>query len=360
MKEYVLNETPVRTTNNYEINNIKVELENIEFKEFNELKILTNKANDLDKAKVSDTKIIEGEFTSKISLPSNKYYSTNIDIPAYSKEDIEVQILFDNDNKTYIGELVINVAENAETKIKVRCNSKDNLANTENKDNIDALLNLKVITNLEKNAIATIIVENNISKDAKSFISIENNLQENAKLYTTTLDLLGKNKISNIYTKLIGDNSEQTIRNIYLGNNEDIIDLNFDVETIGKKSKVTIDSKGAITDKAKKNFKGTIDFKKDSVKAIGKEQEDCILLSKQAKSRSLPILLCHEEDVFGEHGVSSGKIDNKKLFYLMTRGLDEKEAKKTIIRASFNEIINSVEDEELQNKINQAVDEIIK
>lgn len=342
MKEYILNETPIRTTNNYEINDIKLKLDNVEFKEFNGLTI-NNKDN--------STKIIDGDFASKINLPSNKYYSTTIDIPAYSKEDVEVHLVFDKDNNIYIGELVFNVGENAESRIVIKCNSKDNT---------DALINLKVVANLDKNSVATVIVENNISDNTNTFISIENNLQENAKLFTTTLDLSGKNKVSNIYTRLIGDNSEQVLRNIYLGKENDLLDLNYHVETIGKKSKIKIESKGAITDKAQKNFKGTIDFKKGSVKADGREQEDCVLLSKESRSKSLPMLLCHEEDVFGEHGVSSGKIDSKKLFYLMTRGLDEKEAKKTIIRANFNEIINSIEDEELQNKINQAVDEIIK
>ncbi len=351
MKEYILNETPILTNNNYDINNIKLKLDeaSISFKEFDSVNNVT--INATDKVKVNETKIVEGEFKSKINLPSDKYYSTIFDIPAYSKENVEVSLLFNKDNNTYIGELVFNVAENAESTVIIKCNSKDNAA---------ALINLKIVANLDKNSVATVITENNISDTTNTFISIENNLQENAKLFTTTLDLSGKNKISNIYTKLIGDNSEQLIRNIYLGKNEDLIDLNYDVETIGRKSKIQIESKGAITDKVKKSFKGTIDFKKGSVKADGREQEDCVLLSKESRSKSLPMLLCHEEDVFGEHGVSSGKIDSKKLFYLMTRGLDEKEAKKTIIRANFNEIINSIEDEELQEKINKAVDEIIK
>lgn len=353
MKEYILNETPIRTTNNYEINDIKLELDEkqIAFKEFNGLTINKDEKGGSSKALISDTKVVDGEFNSKINLPSDKYYSTIIDIKEYSKENVEVSLLFDKDNNTYVGELVFNVAENAESRIVIKCNSKDNT---------DALINLKVLANLDKNAVATVIVENNIGDSTNTFISIENNLEENAKLYTTTLDLSGKNKVSNIYTRLIGDNSEQVLRNIYLGKENDLLDLNYHVETIGKKSKIKIESKGAITDKAKKSFKGTIDFKKGSVKADGREQEDCVLLSKESRSKSLPMLLCHEEDVFGEHGVSSGKIDNKKLFYLMTRGLDEKEAKKTIIRANFNEIINSIEDEELQEKINKAVDEIIK
>ena len=60
------------------------------------------------------------------------------------------------------------------------------------------------------------------------------------------------------------------------------------------------------------------------------------------------MLLCHEEDVAGSHSVSSGKIDNQKLFYLMSRGLSKKEALKLIVNASFNEIVEKQKNNELK------------
>ena len=42
-------------------------------------------------------------------------------------------------------------------------------------------------------------------------------------------------------------------------------------------------------------------------KAKGTENEACMLLSDKAKSLALPMLLCTEEDVDGEHSTSSGK-----------------------------------------------------
>ena len=43
------------------------------------------------------------------------------------------------------------------------------------------------------------------------------------------------------------------------------------------------------------------------------------------------MLLCTEEDVEGNHATAAGKIDSKKLFYLMTRGLDENKATELLI-----------------------------
>lgn len=113
---------------------------------------------------------------------------------------------------------------------------------------------------------------------------------------------------------------------------------------------------GALNGSAKKHFKGTIDFKKGAKKSIGKENEFCMLVSDKAKSIALPMLLCSEEDVEGEHSTASGKIDNKELFYIMSRGFNKNEAIKLIIRARFNKIIAKIKDENIKNEILQEIE----
>ena len=50
-------------------------------------------------------------------------------------------------------------------------------------------------------------------------------------------------------------------------------------------------------------------YSEGSSNSIGKENENCLLLSDSSISRSLPMLLCHEENVEGAHSVSTGKIN---------------------------------------------------
>ncbi len=109
-------------------------------------------------------------------------------------------------------------------------------------------------------------------------------------------------------------------------------------------------------DNAKKHFKGTIDFKKGCKKATGNEDEYCVLLSDKAKSISLPMLLCSEEDVVGNHASSAGKIGENELFYIMSRGFERKEAMKLIIRANFNKILENIKNEEILEEINSEID----
>ena len=81
-----------------------------------------------------------------------------------------------------------------------------------------------------------------------------------------------------------------------------------------------------------------------------------MLLSNKAKSIALPMLLCTEEDVEGNHSTASGKVDAKQLFYLMTRGLSYKEAVKLIVKANFQKIIDRIDDEELKNVVLKEID----
>ena len=106
----------------------------------------------------------------------------------------------------------------------------------------------------------------------------------------------------------------------------------------------------------KKNFKGTIDFKKGCKKAKGNENEFFLLLSNKACSIALPMLLCTEDDVEGNHSTASGKVDNKALFYIMSRGLNYKQAIKLIVKANFNKILQRIKNEEIKEEVIQEIE----
>ncbi len=75
---------------------------------------------------------------------------------------------------------------------------------------------------------------------------------------------------------------------------------------------------------------------------------------------STPLLLCGEDDVEGAHAVSTGKIDEDILFYLMTRGLSEVEAKKVVVEASFAPVFEKIEDGALREQIASYVKERLR
>ena len=135
------------------------------------------------------------------------------------------------------------------------------------------LCNLKLKVEANMIAKGSILVLNLLSKDSKNNVDIENSLKENASLDYCIIDLGGCIRAVNYNTKLFGDNAKNKIKNIYVGNNEDVININYNIETIGKNTECNLEVQGAIKDNAKKDITGTIDFKEGSKRAIGKEKE---------------------------------------------------------------------------------------
>ena len=348
--DLILNETPIRTARNYNINNMK--LDNIEIpeniQEFNGLKLFgyIDDFEIIEMNKFTEFKYGNGDFLeSQIKEKSNK----TISIKASKKESKELQLNleFSKENKDLIENIEINLEEASKSTIIIKYNSVDDTCSYHNSK-------IKVIAN--QNSKADIMILNMLNNVSNNFMEIENIIEENADLKYTIVDFGGKNSVTNYYSNLSGDNAINNLKTIYLGNQNQVIDLNYIIECYGKNTIAKMDVKGAIKDNCKKHFKGTIDFKKGAKKAIGDEKEYCTILSDTAKSISLPMLLCTEEDVEGSHSTACGKIDKKNLFYLMTRGLTKQEAQKLIIRAGFNEIIENIKNEEIKQEILGKID----
>ena len=63
-----------------------------------------------------------------------------------------------------------------------------------------------------------------------------------------------------------------------------------------------------------------------------------------------------EGDVDGHHAVSIGKMDEAKLFYLMSRGLDLAEARRLVVEADLFPVLARISDEALKEEIAASIE----
>lgn len=345
MEKISLNETPVRTSRNFNINNIKLDNDNIRenIGEFKNLEIISESSKINIEENCDNYELTYGlgeELTNQVKMQANQKLKLTID----SKTNTETQINFnfDEDNLTLVDNIKIVANEDTKATLYLKYESSEN---------IEAYHNGIIKLFAKKGSNINVIIVNLINSNSNNFISIDNEIEDNAKVKYTIVDFGGKNSITNYYSNLIGECSENTINTIYLGKENQLFDLNYIGELRGRGSNIDIEVQGALKDKAKKHFKGTIDFKKGCKKATGNENEDCMLLSDTAKSLALPMLLCSEEEVEGNHSSSAGKIGEKELFYIMSRGFELKEAMKLMVRARFNKILENIKNEEIKQEI---------
>lgn len=203
----------------------------------------------------------------------------------------------------------------------------------------------------KSNSKTNIVVLQNKSKNS---LNIDSNLvkcEDNANVDITFIELSGGNRITNLNVNLEGENSTSNIKTIYMVENNDELDINYIMTHRGRRSQGNMNIYGVLNDEAKKVFRGTLDFKKGSSKSKSSEIENTLLLSNKVVNKAVPLLLCSEDDVEGQHAATSGRIDDNKLFYLMSRGFSEQEAKKLIIESMFNPVIETIPVTYIREKI---------
>ena len=343
----IINESPIRTSKNYKINNMELNIEMpTKIEEFCGLIITGDTSRFEISSEASKNPLVYGigkELENQVYKQGNQ----NLRISDTKSGILDLDFELSEDNPTLIENIQIEANTKSKTTIVIKYNSEDCESYYHN-----GIIRVKAF----KDSKTNIIIINMLNNQSHNLLSIQSELDENARVDYTIVDFGGKASVTNYYSNVKGNNAKANINTIYLGTENQVFDINYISELFGEKTETNIEVQGALKDEAKKNFKGTIDFKKGCKKAKGDENEFCMLLSDKAHSKALPMLLCTEEDVEGNHSSSAGRIEDDKLFYIMSRGISEKDAMKLIVKAKFNKIIETIKDEEIKEKIIKEID----
>ena len=76
-------------------------------------------------------------------------------------------------------------------------------------------------------------------------------------------------------------------------------------------------------------------------------------------NKTIPIILCAEENVVGNHGATIGDLDADTLFYFESRGIDRQEAQNIMLRANIEHVASLVNDEEFGEIVKARLEEVL-
>ena len=100
--------------------------------------------------------------------------------------------------------------------------------------------------------------------------------------------------------------------------------------------------KNILSDKSTGVFTGRIVVNPNAFKTTAYQRSSNILLHPKAKMEIRPQLEIYADDVKCSHGATVGQLDSEALFYLRSRGIDESEAKKLLLRAFAHEVLDGI------------------
>ena len=348
-----LNKTPVRTSSWLKINDVNiVNYEMPEIKDFAGVNIIGENLDGVSIEKLQkenifplDKKFIYGvseELIIQGEKEFNEGYLVKIDKNVKVSEPIIIEFNMDENNTTLVDNIIVVSEENSKAKIVVKYKSIDKSAGYHNGV-------CKIFAN--DNSEVQVVKVNLLNNNTAHFDSNLSDISYGALVDFVSIDLGGKYSINNYHGDLVEENSKSTLGSIYLGEDKKIIDMNYVMTHRGRRTESEIITKGALNGESSKIFRGTLDFKTGSAKSVGAEDEYCMMLSPNVKAKALPLLLCSEDDVQGQHAAASGKIDDDKLFYLMSRGISREDSITVIVEGSFNPIIDKINVDSIREEI---------
>ena len=212
---------------------------------------------------------------------------------------------------------------------------------------------------VEKDARVRLVQIQNAAHD--SLLRLENNgrCDENGQVELIQI-LLGRGDVySDGHFALNGTGAGFQAGIGYLGQKQQTVDLNLVVDHWGQKTTSEINASGALKDDARKTFRGTIDFKKGSTGSVGNEQETVLMLGDGAVNKTVPLILCAEENVVGNHGATIGELDEDTLFYFESRGISAAEAENIMARAAIERLARTLQNETAQAAVLTELEEVL-
>lgn len=170
-------------------------------------------------------------------------------------------------------------------------------------------------------------------------------LDEGARVNVRHVVLGGGFTATGLAADLRGDRSRIGVDTSYLASGTQQRDFNYIIRHRGRKTVSNMDANGVLTGTSKKCLRGTIDLIHGAKGAEGNERETVLLASKGVDNKTVPNILCDEDEVAGNHGATIGHVRPDQLFYAACRGLSQEQTEALFLSAKLEDAaLNSPND----------------
>ncbi len=169
-------------------------------------------------------------------------------------------------------------------------------------------------------------------------------IKENEELKLPVLWLGEETELAyNIQLAGIGANLKLFI--LLLGRDMNKLNLKVNVFHLKPNTQSKVIVKGALNDSAFVDFDGLVKIEKGAKGTNAWLAAHFLLLSNMARGRAVPSLEILENDIKAGHATTVGRVNNLELFYLMSRGISEKDSKSLIVHGFLNSMIEQLPNE---------------
>lgn len=134
-------------------------------------------------------------------------------------------------------------------------------------------------------------------------------------------------------TRLEGEGAEVEATSLLRGDGKERFDIFHEIAHAAPRTVSNLRVGSVLSGDAKVIVRGLVRVEKDAPGCVSRQKEETLLLSDSAEIDAVPMLEIENQDVRCSHAATVGRIDAEKMFYLMSRGIDQASAEAMLVDA---------------------------
>lgn len=184
--------------------------------------------------------------------------------------------------------------------------------------------------------------------------------ERNSQLITNTISLHGGITRNHLHVELQGEHANASLYGLTLTDKDQHSDFFTSIEHAQPACHSNQIFKNILDDNSTGAFTGRIHVMPGAKKTEAYQRNNSVLMTKAAKMNTKPQLVIDNDDVKCSHGATIGQVNEEALFYLQTRGINEKEARLMLMFAFAHEVLSTIRVEQLRQSIDRLVNKRLR
>lgn len=209
-------------------------------------------------------------------------------------------------------------------------------------------------------AHVTYAAVDNLADNSTNFIYRRGTVDNDGRVDWALGQMNDGDTVSDNTTLLKGNGSQGDTKSVVVGRGEQSLNFVQHMKQFGLNSDGQMLSHAVMKENARGIFNGITKIEKGATKANGEQTERVLMLSEKARGDANPILLIDEDDVTAGHAASVGQVDQRQLYYLMSRGIPQAEAERLIILGFLSPVVEKIPLEGMKQRLIDVIERKVK
>jgi Fe-S cluster assembly protein SufD len=165
---------------------------------------------------------------------------------------------------------------------------------------------------------------------------------------------------ASVETHLDGDSAETKMVGAFYGHDDQHFDIDARVWHNAEHTTADLVTRGVIDDRARSVYEGVQNVGADAWDTNSYQRENTLMLSDESEADASPKLIINNHDTEASHSATVGQVDQQDLFYMTSRGVNERLAKNMLVEGFYVPVLEEIEVEELREELTTRVRERLR